>query len=292
MMLASTIEMSSREIAAFSPVLTTDSDIRTVLRNRYTKGKGLVNEVEQELGLKIVDKLDADGVRPATFQMNGLDWDLVEDVFPPYYAPGSDLFGEWLPYHEFDSLLEMGCGVGIVAVTAAMRGCPRVVAIDINPAAVENVQRNAKRHGVQDRVKALRSDMFEKVAAGDTFDALFWNLPFLDSSPETAALSGIHAALFDPEYSLLRRFLRDSGRHLSADGRIFISFSDAMGQRSLLETLAGEHGYATRTYECAEFTETPGALADVFDNVEDENGQPMVFDMQMVELRRVGTRAA
>ncbi|MCA1674388.1 MAG: 50S ribosomal protein L11 methyltransferase, partial [Actinobacteria bacterium] len=47
-------------------------------------------------------------------------------------------------------LLEMGCGAGVAWVLAAQHGCDRVVALDINPAAVENTRRNAARYGVTD----------------------------------------------------------------------------------------------------------------------------------------------
>jgi ribosomal protein L11 methyltransferase len=46
------------------------------------------------------------------------------------------------------SVLDMGCGTGILAIIAAKKGATRVVAIDNHPFAVENSQENVVRNKV------------------------------------------------------------------------------------------------------------------------------------------------
>jgi ribosomal protein L11 methyltransferase len=59
--------------------------------------------------------------------------------------------------------LDVGCGSGILAITAARLGVPRVDAIDVDPDAVAATAENARRNGVADRVRA-------SVAAADAWD--------------------------------------------------------------------------------------------------------------------------
>jgi len=51
-------------------------------------------------------------------------------------------------------VLDVGCGSGVLAIVAAMRGAARVVAIDIAEAAREATEDNALRNGVADVVEA------------------------------------------------------------------------------------------------------------------------------------------
>lgn len=53
---------------------------------------------------------------------------------------------------EPQSLLDVGTGSGILAVAAAMLGIEQIVAIDIDPEAIEATRTNAERNGVSSRI--------------------------------------------------------------------------------------------------------------------------------------------
>ena len=57
---------------------------------------------------------------------------------------------------ERGSLLDLGCGSGVLAIAAARLGFEPVIAIDNDPAAVETTRRNVAANGV--RVEALLAD--------------------------------------------------------------------------------------------------------------------------------------
>lgn len=58
-------------------------------------------------------------------------------------------------------VLDVGCGSGVLAIAAARRGVPSVVAVDISTAAVEATMANAATNGVADRVSASTTPLAE-----------------------------------------------------------------------------------------------------------------------------------
>ena len=56
---------------------------------------------------------------------------------------------------EPTSLVDVGCGSGVIAIAAALSGWSPVVAVDIDPAAVEAAVRNAAANGVSIDVRVL-----------------------------------------------------------------------------------------------------------------------------------------
>ncbi|TDD96808.1 methyltransferase domain-containing protein [Actinomadura rubrisoli] len=184
--------------------------------------------------------------RPRVFTMLDRDWDLLPEVYAPVYATSTSLFTRWLRYPSGGSMLEVGCGAGLTAVTAALAGCRSVTALDINPAAVDNTRLNAERHGVADRVRVLHSDMFEALDDTDAFDLIFWNSNFVEAPADAAYPSELARAFFDPGYDSHERYLAGAGRHLRPGGRLYLGFSD-LRNRTRLDEIAARRQYRIDT---------------------------------------------
>lgn len=60
-------------------------------------------------------------------------------------------------------ILDVGCGSGILAVTALLLGAQRAVGVDIDELAVKVAEENARRNGVADRLSLICGDLTEKV---------------------------------------------------------------------------------------------------------------------------------
>ena len=56
-------------------------------------------------------------------------------------------------------LLDVGCGSGILAIAAALLGCPQAVAVDNDPVAVTVAHENIAQNGVGDAVRASGEDL-------------------------------------------------------------------------------------------------------------------------------------
>ena len=78
-------------------------------------------------------------------------------VFHPRIFLTSEFFAHFISGLDLHGMqvVDVGTGTGILALAAARAGAVKVVALDINPAAVEAAQENARINGVGDRVTAM-----------------------------------------------------------------------------------------------------------------------------------------
>jgi HemK-related putative methylase len=108
--------------------------------------------------------LNPKAMRTGAFFASQLQSDLVD--------PGADV-------------LDMGTGSGVCAIAAA-RHARRVVAVDINPAAVRCTQINALMNGQEDKIEVAHGDLFAPVK-GRCFDIVLFNPPFIRGAPRNDA---------------------------------------------------------------------------------------------------------
>lgn len=105
-------------------------------------------------------------------------------VFNPKRLRTGEFFASRLDAALIDpsaEVLDMGTGSGVCAVFAA-RHARRVVAVDINPAAVRCARVNALLNRLEDRIEACHGDLFTPVA-GRRFDLILFNPPFRSGEP-------------------------------------------------------------------------------------------------------------
>lgn len=200
-----------------------------------------MDDVGLKRGMALLQRHLDDQERPRQFALLGQTWDLLDGVFCPSYTPVTELFTSWLPYPAGGRFLEMGSGAGVTAVVAVQSGCAEAYALDISAAAVENSRRNAIRHGVDDRVRVLRSELFAALSGAERFDLIYWNSNFVEAPAEFVNETDLHHSFFDPAYESHRRYLREAPRYLTSDGRLMLGFS-SIGNAGLLRGYASDVG--------------------------------------------------
>jgi release factor glutamine methyltransferase len=101
------------------------------------------------------------------------------------YEPAEDTFllAEKLTVMENDIVLDMGTGCGILAVFAAEKA-KRVVAVDVNPHAIECATNNAQTNDVKERIEFRQGDLFQPIKQNENFDLILFNSPYLPSEPD------------------------------------------------------------------------------------------------------------
>ncbi len=154
---------------------------------------------------------------------------------------------------EQTAIADVGTGSGVLAVCAA-RYIPsaKVTAIDISAAAIDVARKNAAKHGVNERIEFIESDLFSGVPQGQLFDAIVSNPPYI-STAEMAALPADvrehepRGALVAGERGteVIARLIDQSVNRLKSGGLLLIEISPMiageverlMGARAELELL-------------------------------------------------------
>lgn len=145
---------------------------------------------------------------------------LVEECIRILTPPGSRLVAP--------VAVELGTGSGVIAISlAAEVPALEVWATDVNPAAVQLAERNARRHGVGPRVHVLEGDMFAPLPArlAGRCDLLVSNPPYvrreeIPGLPVEVARHDPHEALDGGEdgLSYYRALAAGLARWLRPDG--------------------------------------------------------------------------
>ncbi len=156
---------------------------------------------------------------------------MILDTYPTVYTPREDsqlLASEVKKIAKGKRVLDMGCGSGIVAISAALADAKEVLACDLNPAAVRNTEENAAANKVL--VRVFLSNLFEAVHPEDKFDLIAFNAPYLPVTiPTDIQWSG--------GKKLIDQFLEQAKQHLNKDGQILFVFSSLTGMENV-ETVA------------------------------------------------------
>lgn len=195
---------------------------------------------ETEKYLKSIEKIEK---KKYYVKVLGKKFVVYPSVFSPKYFRDSEFYVKELPVKKGEEMLEIGPGTGIVSIFAILKGASKVTAIDINPEAIKNTKENAKLHGVSDKIKVLKGDVFSPLK-NEKFDVIFWNTPW--GQVKKTNLSMIEKGLWDTEYEATGRFIKAAKNHLKPNGRLLIGFSSTIGDLNLLKTFLKEAGYKVR----------------------------------------------
>lgn len=119
------------------------------------------------------------------------------------------------------SVLDYGTGTGYLAVAAAKLGAHKVVALDINPSAVECAKINAARNGFSDRIDVRESNELSALLPEERFDIIVAGMPF-----EAAEVREVlERSVFDPGFAMRTALFSRAAEILAPAGRIFTTYS-------------------------------------------------------------------
>ena len=127
--------------------------------------------------------------------------------------------------HEGDRVADLGAGSAVLSIAAAKLGAARVLAIELDPDAIENAEENVRRNGVANRVAVVEGDaalLLPLVAPVNVVTANIISSVLIDLLPTIAAslahggvaiLSGILTA----ERPMMSEALEAAGWRVAAE---------------------------------------------------------------------------
>lgn len=159
-------------------------------------------------------------------------------VGPATFRPStiSNLVAEAIEVDEESTVIDVGCGSGILAIIAARLGAKYVYGIDAAPGTVEVGEENARIHGVLDRVTFFEGSVFDPLPKGLEADLLIGDISGI---PDTLAAasgwfpSGLSGGPTGAELPL--RMLDEAKRFLRKGGRLLLPTGTLQDENSILD---------------------------------------------------------
>ena len=174
-------------------------------------------------------------------RLGPLELDVADTTFRPTTI--TTLLAEAMDVNEGDTVIDVGCGSGILAIIAAKLGAGRVVALDVSEGVEEVGAANATRHGVADVIEFHRGDLFSALPDGVEADLIIGDVSGIPD--ELAAESGWFPSKTGggPRGSELPiRMLGEAQRWLRPAGRLLLPTGSLQDEPAILDTARAAYG--------------------------------------------------
>ena len=151
-------------------------------------------------------------LKPRRYRYKNVYVQVHPDVFPPHLTLSTKILLDFIDVQDLNgkTLLELGCGCGIISLYAASKNA-KVTATDINHTALDYLKKGVAKQQLD--VEILYSDLFEQLK-NRQFDYIIINPPYYPKKPATmkeqAWFCGEHFEYFQNLFPQLIAFVSAS----------------------------------------------------------------------------------
>jgi release factor glutamine methyltransferase len=176
--------------------------------------------------------------RPRRYRYKDVSVLVAPGVFPPHLTFSTKALLDFLETAEVDgkTLLELGCGCGVISCRAARRGA-FVTATDINPEAIVTLRKSASDNRLE--MEVFASDLFDELG-GKRFGFIVINPPYYPKEPQKME---DRAWFCGEDFGYFKRLFAQLPDFIGDDNQTFMVLSDDCDLNAI-EKIAAENGIA------------------------------------------------
>lgn len=148
--------------------------------------------------------------------------------------------------NNLKSALDIGTGTGILACTIAKYTLSKSTALDVSDNALKIAEENIKKLDLSEKVKTLKSNLFEKVS--EKYDLIVSNPPYIPLSEKATIQKEV---IFDPDLALYtkdekglefyEKISKNAKNYLNKNG--YLLFEMGLGQSEDIKQTLEQEGY-------------------------------------------------
>jgi release factor glutamine methyltransferase len=165
-------------------------------------------------------------------------------VFHPRYFLTSEFFAAFVAQLDLSGkrVADVCTGTGILALASAQAGATDVLALDINQHAARSAAENALANRLEDRVRAVASNLLSAIAPRPLFDVILSSPPSFPGEPADLADRAWHAG---PDYRDIASLFDQARERLKPGGTFYLLLSSD-SDLALLEPFITQAGFRLR----------------------------------------------
>jgi methylase of polypeptide subunit release factors len=148
----------------------------------------------------------------------------------------SMLLADAMEVDEESTVIDVGCGSGVLSIVAAKLGAKFVYGVDAAEGTVEVATANAEAQGVADRVKFFQSDMFDAIPEEGMADVVIGDVSGIPDDLATVSgwfPSGLAGGPTGAELPM--RMIEEAKRLLRKGGKLFLPTGSLQDETSIVD---------------------------------------------------------
>lgn len=158
--------------------------------------------------------------KPRKYSYQNIEVMVHPEVFPPHLTLSTKILLDFINSLDLNnkSLLELGCGSGIISLFANKKGA-KVTASDINKIALDYLEQAVNSNNLE--VTCVNSNLFENLI-GSTFNYIIINPPYYPKTPKSIKEQ---AWFCGEDFQYFKNLFKQLPAYLSKDSTVYMILS-------------------------------------------------------------------